>query len=88
MYSNEVVYLLDLCILSYHLHSQTLIWPMDPYYEQVKKKLGSRRNNFMSLIRQTFDFQTKPGYHGPGSSQGDDNSGWRTNPHLDPIISQ
>ncbi|MEZ5947248.1 MAG: hypothetical protein R3C04_10440 [Hyphomonas sp.] len=30
------LYLLDLCILAYQLHSQTLIWPLDPYGEQVK----------------------------------------------------
>jgi hypothetical protein len=29
----ETVYLLDLCILSYHLHAQTLIWPVDSYYK-------------------------------------------------------
>lgn len=25
----QEVYLLDLCIFSYHLHNQTLIWPLD-----------------------------------------------------------
>jgi hypothetical protein len=34
---DQTIYLLDLCILSYHLHAQTLIWPMDPYYEQMTK---------------------------------------------------
>ena len=29
---------LDLCILAYQLHSQSLIWPTDPYYEQLLKE--------------------------------------------------
>jgi hypothetical protein len=33
---HTLVHLLDLCILSYQLHSQTLIWPMDPYNERVE----------------------------------------------------
>jgi hypothetical protein len=43
------VYLLDLCIFSYHLHNQTLIWPMDPYYEQLssQKLRFGRRKDFM-----------------------------------------
>ena len=39
---NELVYLLDLCTLSYQLHSQTLIWPMDPYYERIGHRQWSQ----------------------------------------------
>jgi hypothetical protein len=42
----EFVYLLDLCILSYQLHAQTLIWPLDPYYEFSGDK--TKRNKFMA----------------------------------------
>jgi hypothetical protein len=94
MYSNDLIYLLDLCILSYHLHSQTLIWPMDPYYEQMVKRLGSRRNNFKTIVHQSANkFQNEkdgdgiPLYHGPGGFFGTQNGGWQTNLSLDPIIS-
>jgi hypothetical protein len=29
-YQHELVYLCDLCVFAYQLHSQTLIWPIDP----------------------------------------------------------
>lgn len=48
---NELVYHLDLCILSYHLYTQTLIWPIDPYYEQMARKGTDRRDNFMAKVR-------------------------------------
>ena len=41
------IFELDLCILSYQLHSQTLIWPMDPYYEQYKNE---RRKKFLEAV--------------------------------------
>jgi hypothetical protein len=49
---NELVYHLDLCILAYQLYGQTLAWPMDPYYEQQRRKLTSRRDNFMERIHK------------------------------------
>jgi hypothetical protein len=89
------VYLLDLCIFSYHLHSQTLIWPMDPYYEQMierrnkpQEKRLRRRNVFMEDVHrhQWLPAGQQPGagaYHGPGSCMG-----WTANKSLDPIISR
>ncbi len=87
---DETVYLLDLCILAYQLHAQTLIWPMDPYYEQVyddddKRDMAKkRRDAFMSQVRTAT--ANRPDLHGPGPCQGDDRSGWRSNLLLDPII--
>ena len=39
---HQLVHLLDLCTYCYQLHSQTLIWPMDPYYEQWSSNLRKR----------------------------------------------
>lgn len=63
---NEIVYHLDLCILSYHLYGQTLIWPMDPYYEQMSRKGTSRRILFMGRVvhgeydKKDHDFRLDP----------------------------
>jgi len=91
------VYLLDLCIFSYHLHSQTLIWPMDPYYEQMRETGGKplvdkvkRRVRFMSPVHahQWLPPGQQPGptaYHGPSSCMNWLNT---NNQHLDPIVSR
>jgi hypothetical protein len=83
MYDNaEELHLLDLCILAYHLYSQTLYWPLDPYYEQS----ADDRVDFMNHIRQNYT-PTKfpkaqfPHLSGPGAIRG-----LPTNPTLDPII--
>jgi hypothetical protein len=96
---DETVYLLDLCILSYHLHAQTLIWPFDPYYEQmIVKAIGGeevtgkasreRRNKFMEEVRAATDLSAnlQEDLHGPGSCQGDSQAGWAPNQLLEPII--
>lgn len=80
------VYLLDLCIFSYHLHAQTLIWPMDPYYEQMVQSLGDRRERFMAEVRRKT--ANRSDLHGPGSCQGNQSSGWPSNNTLEPIISK
>jgi len=95
----ENVYLLDLCILSYHLHAQTLIWPFDPYYEQmIVKKIGNkevtgkesreRRKQFMAQVHAATDesAQLQEELHGPGSCQGKSTSGWEPNDLLEPVI--
>jgi hypothetical protein len=59
---DQTVHLLDLCILSYHLHAQTLIWPLDPYYECSTPE--KRRMEFMNALRTWCkDVRT---LHGPG----------------------
>ncbi len=78
---NEILYHLDLCILSYHLHAQTLIWPNDPYMEQVATSTTQRRENFMAHAHTHFNGQN--GFRGPGSTQG-----WPSNVLLDPIMSR
>ncbi len=101
---DERIYHLDLCIIAYHLHSQTLIWPMDPYYEQIKdiSKQEKDRKTFMDLVQKNF---TKPynmfsqaagdlikleniTCHGPGYCMGKADQGWQLNSFLDPIISE
>lgn len=77
------VYLLDLCILSYQLHAQTLIFPVDPYYEFSKS--GERRASLMDQLRGAFNGQ--PDIHGPASCQGADNQGWKANNVLEPVFS-
>ncbi len=84
---HPLVHLLDLCTLSYQLHSQTLIWPMDPYYEQWSsnwfgKARGSRRKEFITQAHQYATHGKYPGFHGPSSL-----NGWTSNLDLDPIIS-
>ncbi len=94
---DEIIYLLDLCIFSYQLHAQTLIWPLDPYYEQLivdqHKKPTAWRKDFMAGVRQHFvlpatDEATHAPhlYRGPGSIFGAANH-WQPNDELEPIIS-
>jgi hypothetical protein len=77
---DELVYLLDLCTYSYQLHNQTLIWPMDPYYEQWSD--SDLRQRFMDKVHQLAHTGQLKGFHGPGSL-----SGLKSNPALDPVIS-
>jgi hypothetical protein len=86
---DELVYHLDLCIFSYQLHSQTLIWPMDPYYEEMSSKnfwSHSRRGPFMDVVQNNLTTlqvgASLPHLRGPGSLVGKP-----TNTLLDPIIS-
>jgi len=83
MYYLSDVYLLDLCILSYHLHAQTLIFPFDPYYEFSKGE--ARRNALMEDLRVASAGKFK--LHGPGSCQGTKAAGWDSNDGLEPIFS-
>lgn len=98
MMYDELIYHLDLCILSYQLHAQTLIWPMDPYYEQLLNKkspnLKGLRDAFMAQVKKKFstpalNSSNQATFHGPGYCAADpsSNQGWLTNMFLDPIIS-
>lgn len=99
-YGNELIYLMDLCTLSYHLHSQTLIWPMDPYYEQFLSGKGELqrdnlirevyqdRHNFVGQTFQVPNSGTVPQFTGPGKFSGTNANGWLTNDDLDPIVSK
>jgi hypothetical protein len=84
---SKAVFLLDLCILSYHLHSQTLIWPIDPYYEQVNLSDSPLRVQMMNRVHvDAKDYQRRGIYHGPADYFGTPAGGWQVNPNLDPII--
>jgi hypothetical protein len=83
---DEYVYLLDLCIFSYHLHAQTLIWPIDPYYEQWKESKGidaDDKNRRRQVFMKTFGKQLAQGHdwRGPGACSGKTN-----NDILEPVI--
>lgn len=74
---NKLLYHLDLCIMSYHLYHQSLIWPWDPYYEN--RGLLDHRDSFMKLVNTYASGKTT--VHGPGNCQN-----WPTNLQLDPIL--
>ena len=83
---HQLIHLLDLCTYSYQLHNQTLIWPMDPYYDQLSGPTG-RRNGFMAEVHNRAASPQGPyvGKHGPGVLNG--LAPAQTNQDLDPIIS-
>ena len=72
------VELLDLCILAYQLHAQTLLCAPDPYGEQMqqtKRAEGARRYRFLNALQQVLQDQNHPraqefagahGYDGAG----------------------
>jgi hypothetical protein len=77
---------LDLCILSYQLYAQTLVWPFDPYYEQHGS--DGARDAFMDQVRSQLagfgSAGTSPataGFRGPGVL-----AGFPNNQRHDPII--
>lgn len=88
---SDPVFLLDTCTLAYKLHAQTLYWPLDPYYEQMRigrdaKKHGARkirRKKFMHVVAEDFPGSITDRFRGPGNLTVD---GWKTNEGLDPII--
>ena len=83
---HQLVHLLNLCTYSYQLHNQTLLWPMDPYYDQLSGPTG-RRNGFMAEVHNRAANPQGPyaGKHGPGVLNGLPPT--QTNRGLDPIIS-
>jgi hypothetical protein len=84
---HPLVYHLDLSILAYQLYSQTLVWPFDPYYEEMTRL---NRDHAMAQVRAwarkkaTEPAQASAGldaYRGPGALGGFDD-----NPRHDPIL--
>ncbi len=51
---DPLVYHLDLSILAYQIYGQSLVWPYDPYYEEM----AGRRDDVMQNVR---DWATKKG---------------------------
>jgi hypothetical protein len=79
---HQLVHLLDLCTYCYQLHNQTLIWPMDPYYDQFSGIKG-RRNGLMAKVHEYAAAQPKSSLlRGPGCLLS-----MITNKDLDPILS-
>lgn len=83
---HELVFHLDLCILSYQQYAQTLIWPFDPYYERMALVGASRRETFMAGVRAHFTNGLGNGlYYGPGPAF---DVAWAPNNVLDPIMAR
>lgn len=87
---NPLVYELDLAILAYQLHGQSLIWPFDPYYEEHADSRGTGRDTLLELVRgwagrrgaaQVAGAAGLDAYRGPGVL-----AGLADNPTHDPII--
>lgn len=48
----DYIFHLDLCILAYQLYNQTLIFPLDPWYERLTRAGASRRDNFLAKTHE------------------------------------
>lgn len=86
---HPLVHHLDLSILAYKLYAQTLVWPIDPYYEEMADG-SSRRDEHMENVRvwakakgreQILSRPKLGGYRGPGLL-----AGFEDNPRHDPIV--
>jgi hypothetical protein len=78
---HPVVFELDLAIYAYQLHAQSMVWPIDPFYEEHAGPRGTSRETLIALIR-AWSEATGPGiYRGPGVLAGQPD-----NAALDPII--
>jgi hypothetical protein len=85
---HPLVYHLDLSILAYQIYGQSLVWPFDPYYEEMSNTGG--RTQLMSKVRTWATIKGSEqvkldkglsAYRGPGIL-----SGFEDNPRHDPII--
>lgn len=85
---HPLIYNLDLAILAYQLHGQSLIWPHDPYFEE----LSNRNKDRASMIAKVQKWAKEKGleqskvaqldaYRGPGSL-----NDFQNNQSHDPII--
>ncbi len=92
---DELLYHLDLSILAYHMYHQTLVWPLDPYYE-YSETLNERDQMMKTILSQDAhkNMYAQNGannnapygierYRGPGSFMDR-----RTRAGLDPIITR
>lgn len=80
---------LDLSILAYKLYAQTLVWPLDPYYEEIDGQ-NNGRAGFMKNVREWAKVKGEEqrlappklgGYRGPGIL-----GGFEDNSRHDPIV--
>lgn len=86
---NPLVYHLDLSILAYQLYGQTLVWPFDPFYEELGGGAATR-STFMKNVGAWAEVKGKQqarsrpalgGYRGPGRL-----AGFPDNPQHDAVI--
>ena len=85
---HPIVFELDLAIYAYQLHAQSMVWPIDPFYEEHAGPRGTSRETLISLIRawsaQQGLEQVTTGigaYRGPGAL-----AGLPDNASLDPLL--
>jgi len=87
---HPLVYQLDLSILAYQIHGQSMVWPIDPYYEEHAETLGTPRPTMLELVRDWAELRGPAqvaanagldAYRGPGLL-----AGLPDNPTHDPII--
>ena len=87
---HPLVFELDLAILAYQVHGQSMVWPIDPFYEEHGGARGTARDTFMTLVRewaqrrgaaQVSALAGIDAYRGPGVL-----AGLPDNPAHDPII--
>jgi hypothetical protein len=97
----DTVDLLDLCILAYQLHAQTLYMRADPYGEYMRSKTKSgdaahtkgrhRRERFLQAVGVEMKKLTRPttgpSFGGPGYMRSPQSTMWPMNDKLDPILS-
>ena len=74
----------DLCILAYQLYHQSVLWPLDPWYEVLARGATNRRTRFMEKTHEYARGRGARGdlYAGPAcvGGQGDSNA------TLDPVL--
>jgi hypothetical protein len=70
---HPLVFELDLAIFAYQLHAQSMVWPIDPFYEEQAGPRGTSRDTMMALVRtwaqRRGETQVATGtgvYRGPG----------------------
>jgi hypothetical protein len=51
-------------VLAYHVYNQSLLWPLDPWYEQWSRIGSSRRDNMLAAAHALVVDQ--PTTRGPG----------------------
>ena len=84
---HPLVFHLDLSILAYHLYAQSLIWPFDPYYEDLAGLAGARGKMLEKVHQWSAQGGTgmpgapPPGLRGPGTL-----ADFPTNLRHDPIV--
>jgi hypothetical protein len=86
---HPLVYHLDLSVLSYHVYGQSLVWPFDPYYEELSND-RKNRSKYMELVKSWAEMKGPAqvgaeaglnAYRGPGVL-----SGFANNSLHDPIL--